>query len=500
MYRACSNTNFLRLFSTIQMLDKSSIYLFPETIQTNPFLFMGKAVQVSPASFNLNGYKLYCLIDKLNLAETPFTVVAVRSVKSSTTFYQYNFPHGAPDFKELGFSLISTPNGQVLFMTNENFIKETAKSRYLSIKTGAWATVSRQFYELTAYYHLDIIPQLSLTLFKNPNEIEKYSDIFHKLYDVKGVQTVSLYSLFNDLSALLVFFGFMKQRKQGSDTFYSFAVLREPFRKFTDTCFDKMFLSDCAVTPAAVKQLRALFKFVRLSLNKLGYESNQSEDIYYNTNLALNRFQRDNNIKDTYCSKQVIRCLLTQVLSLAEDPSVALQGTGINMMIDSSEGHQFGVIDTSNLDDVAKRFATGVSRAVSQLTSPAVCITEVEKEMISLSKQASSGVRQVNEVSQLIGEKMNEVRRIALDVKEESDKALKRADTAEKSLISLESISDTIEKKMESVKAKLAYEMKVSNTLVIILLLLIAIFIWQGFHSETIEDMIKHKIPKETAQ
>ena len=358
-----------------------------------------------------------------------------------------------------------------------------------------WVSVSKQYAELVAYYHLDVIPQLSQTLFKNTREIDKYANLFHKLYDVQGVQTVSLYSLYNDLSSLLLFFGFLKQKKQFSESYYSFAVLREPFREFTRMCFDKMYLNDCAVTPAAVKQLRALFKFVRLSLSKLGYESNQSDDIYYNTNTALNRFQRDHNLKESYCSSEVIKCLLTNILSISDDPSISLQGTGVDISLDSTETKQFGAIDTSNLDEVAQRFATGVSRAVAQLTSPSVCIAEVEKEMLQLSKQAAKGVHEVNQLSQTIGDKINDVKRIAMDVKEESDKAIKRADTAEKSLASLETISDNIEKKMDVVKAKLAYEMKMSNILVIFFVILLFIFIWQGFHSETIEDMIKHKIP-----
>ena len=270
---------------------------------------------------------------------------------------------------------------------------------------------------------------------------------------------------------------------------------RAPFREFMNKCFDKMYLNDCTVTPAAVKQLRALFKFVRLSLSKLGYEVNQSDDIYYNVNLALNKFQRENNLKETYCSQEVIRRILTLTLSQSDDPSLAIQGTGVDMSVDTTDDQLFGAIDTTNLDDIAKRFAMGVSRAVSQLTSPVVCITEVENEMLELSKQASSGVKEVNEVSSTIGKKMNDVKRISFDVKEESEKALKRAENAEKALSSLESISVNIEKKMEVVKTKLAYEMKVSNILVITLFVLLAIFIWQGFHKEKLEDLIKHKIP-----
>ena len=73
------------------------------------------------------------------------------------------------------------------------------------------------------------------------------------------------------------------------------------------------------------------------------------------------------------------------------------------MSVNSTDDQLFGAIDTTNLDDIAKRFAMGVSRAVSQLTSPVVCITEVENEMLELSKQASSGVKEVNEVSSTIG-------------------------------------------------------------------------------------------------
>lgn len=469
------------------MFDKSSIFLFPETIQTNPFLFSGKAVQASTDGVKVNGFKLYCLIDNLNLNQTPFTVVAVRSQGSVSTFYQYNFPNQVPDFRSLGFDSVSTPNGQILFMTEQNFIKATVNTRYEKIKSGNWADVSKLFYEITSYYQLDVVPQLSFSIFKNEEEQVNCDKKFHELYDVQEAQKVTIYSLFNDISNLLCFFGFMKTKLICNENYCSFAPLREPFRAFLSQCFDYMFTNDTTITPGAVKQLRALFNFVKLSLAKVGYESVPSDDVYYATTVAMNRFQRENGIKDSYCSQETIKCLLASVLMKEKDPSIALQGTGIDISIDKTDKDYFGAIDSTNMDEVAKKFATGVSRAVSKLTSPAVYITEIENEMLQIAISGTDSIEKVNDMSESIDDKIADVKRMATNVQEEATKSLKNAEAAEKSLTKLENIGSEIEERLETVKTNLETEMSKSNKLIIILILLISIFIWQRLGSKPIK-------------
>ena len=152
---------------------------------------------------------------------------------------------------------------------------------------------------------------------------------------------------------------------------------------------------------------------------------------------------------------------------------------GVNIAIENSLDQKFGPIDLRNLDDVAKRFATGISRAVAPLPAPSSAVAEVEKELLSVAKSGADGLDPVNRSAEILGARLSGIKRYAADVSSETKTCLQRADEAEQGLENLQKINNDIEKTMQDMEERLKQQNSSGNWLVIGFILLVFIFIIQ---------------------
>ena len=92
------------------------LFLFPESLDTNPSSFLQNAIATISRPFKVNNFKLFAFIECFDEVDFPFVVAPVSCIGKSVMLYQYRFSDKVPDFKKLGFEILPTENGDVLFL------------------------------------------------------------------------------------------------------------------------------------------------------------------------------------------------------------------------------------------------------------------------------------------------------------------------------------------------------------------------------------------------
>jgi hypothetical protein len=364
------------------------LFLFPELAECNPTSFLQTAVLANSKPFQIDGYKLFALIDRLDDVGHAFCVVPVPFRGKSAYFYQYCFPSALPDFESLGLSIALSESGDVLFVPMARFLPLSAEFRSISVKNGNWTDAEPLFHELAAYAHLDLFPSLCPSMLRSSMSADTAAARFRRLYD-----SPSLAALYGECVDLLKFFCFAPEDVYASpdaSAFY-FGALRQPAAAFHRKAFPSVPLGKCCLSPGTVRQLRFLHGFVVAALDRLGFPG------------ALAAFQRANGLCEGPCGKATLRRLWTALLSGPEDPVAALAGVGVAIAVDSAlDAERFGEIPTAGCDDGGQKIALGLSRSVANLSAPR-CIHAAAQRQLAATAQAGVGqIRAVGEAAALV--------------------------------------------------------------------------------------------------
>lgn len=467
-------------------MSANNYYLFPELPELNPGSFL-QGAKYTGNSYELEGYKLYAFIDCLDQIDAAFWVAPVQTpgkTSSSVKFYQFQMPGDPPKFEKYGLkSKFENPEkGTIIYLPPKQLISLSAKYNSISVKGGKWPAAYITFHKFAAYAHLDVIPQLSRKYIRNQS-IQELDNLFHKLYDVSDTPT-TLRSLFVEIHGLLEFFCFSPpnilnySKSIKEDEFYYFGSLKQSMSIFHSKCFPNDLIGRACITPISVKQLRAMQRFVRISLSKIAQDP--GNDIK-NTTTAIHQFQSENGLPVGNCNSETLRTMWRLMLAKSPDPITTLSQAKVSLNLDMiHEDDLFGNIDGQNCSPSGQKIADGLSKVIAKLPSPSSALAKAQDVVIAASREAAKEFQTVGNDVSALEEKVKGVMTFANDVNEEASRASERAELSIRIVDGLEQMNNEVSEKVILVKQRLDKQLARTNllTLLIIILVIISVFQW----------------------
>lgn len=464
-----------------------SNYLFPETPDSNPGSFLHGA-KFTGNSYDIEGYKLYAFIDCLDQIDSPFWVAPVQTPgkpNSMVRFYQFQFQGDPPKFEKYGLKIKfeSSEKGIIIYLPAQQLISLSSKYGSISVKSGKWSESYNQFHQFAAYAHLDVIPQLSRKYIRNQS-LSELEHLFHKLYDVSSAMPSTLNSLYIEIHDLLDFFCFSPPTVASNtlhvkgDDFYFFGSLEPSVSLFHSKCFPNALIGHTCITPVTVKQLRAMMRFVRISLSKIAQDP--GNDIQNTINI-INKFQRENGLPENKCNSDTLRMMWRLMLSKSPDPIATLSQAKVSLNLDlNHEDDMFGQIDAQNCSQTGQKIADGFSKVVSKLPSPSSTIAKAQEVVVSTACDVAKDFQSVGNDVLALENKVKGIMEFANDVNEEASKASERAELSIRIVDGLEQMNKEVSEKVVFVKKRLDKQLAKTNllTLLIIILTIISVIQW----------------------
>lgn len=473
----------------------TNYYLYPETPDFNPSSFLTGA-KFTGNTYEIEGYKLYAFIGCLDEIDKPFWIAPVQTPgkpSSTVKFYQFQFQDEPPKFEKYGLKLkYEKPEiGAIIYLPPQQLILLSSKYNSISVKNGKWPEAYNAFHQFAAYAHLDVIPQLSRKYIRNQS-LDELEHLFHKFYDVSSALPSSLNSLFIEIHNLLDFFCFSPPSianhlpKIKEEDFYFFGSLQKSISAFHAKCFPNALIGNTCITPASVKQLRAMMRFVRISLSKIAKDpGNDIESAI----TMINKFQRENDLPEGKCNSETLRMMWRLMLSKSPDPITTLSQAKVSLNLElNHEDDTFGQIDGQNCSPAGQKIADGFSRVVSKLPSPSSTIAKAQEVVISAACNAAKEFQAVGNDVSALESKIKGVMEFANDVNEEASKASERAELSIRIVDGLEQMNKEISDKVVLVKKRLDKQLARTNLLTLLLIILVIIFVIQWLKR-------KNKIP-----
>ena len=457
-------------------------YFFPEKPETNPSSFLCGAESID-GPFAMEGYKLYSFVDCIDTVDFPFWAAPVPSPTKKVSFYRFKFHDSPPNYEKHGLKIQHTEKGDIIYLPQQQFMLMSVKYRSISVKSGHWPDVCNAFHKLVAYYHLDVIPRITKEQFKNPFQIAEIDQRFHQLYDMSDTVSSSLRDIFFETMVLLRFFCFplpnfdLPKNIINEDTDFYFGSLKGSLDEFSAKCFPDNLIGDCCLTPAILKQLRALMRFVRIAISKI--TSDPGDDIH-NILSRLNKFQRHNNLPEGYCDSITLKLLWQNILAKSPDLITALSQSKVSLNIDlEREYDKFGEISGKNLSLPGQKIAIGFSKAISDVPSPSSAIAKVQKTVLKTTQNAIKEFQEVGNGISNLQEKLKYVTNFANDVNNEAIKASEKAEMSIRIVDGLDQKNAEVSEKVILVKQNVEKEVAKTNLLTTLFLFLIIIAILQ---------------------
>lgn len=473
------------------------LFLFPESFDTNPSSFLQNAIATISRPFRVENFKLFAFIERFDEVDYPFVVAPVKCNGKFSMLYQYRFSEKLPDFKQLGLEIFPTENGDVLYLSTETFSKLSSKYRSISIKSGHWPEVAAKYHRLAAFSHLDVIPPLSKNYLKSDQKLDDIINQFHELYDLSDTHSLTLSSLYFEVVRILQIFCFAPLGIFVSPdvSSYYFGAIRSAVASFHEKCFSQSLIGNCCLTPATMKQLWAMFRFVKDSLRLFGYDPGAD---FHSFSTELHKFQADNGLPtDEECNEQTMKLIWKQLLLKKSDPIAALLQVDVPVKMNSiGENEKFGKIDPNFFDkssnfflsknknefginnESAKQITARLSEVIDSLPSPGSTVVTAQKQLLSTARFAADHFSGVNNGITNIQQRIESIGQYANEVMQRANEA---SDTAESSLSIISGLNQVNEisvKKIENAKLEMEHEVKRTRALIIIFaVLLIAYFL-----------------------
>lgn len=492
------------------------LFLFPESLDTNPSSFLQNAIATISRPFKVNNFKLFAFIECFDEVDFPFVVAPVSCIGKFVMLYQYRFSDKVPDFKKLGFEILPTENGDVLFLSSKTFSILSSKYRSISIKSGHWPDVANKYHMLAAFSHLDVIPPLSKSFLRSNQSIKEITNQFHELYDVSDNRSLTLASLYFEVVRILQIFCFAPLGiyiSPDSSSYY-FGAIRPVIAAFHEKCFSHSLIGCCCLTPATMKQLWSLFHFVKTSLELFGYDTGSD---FHSFSVAIHKFQSDNGLPtDEECNEQTLKLIWKFLLLKKSDPIAALALADTPLKLNSvGENEKFGKIDPNQFDkstnyistnkveintassSAAKKISSRLSQVIDNLPSPNSTIVSAQKQLFATARFAADHFSGVNQEITTAQGKIQSINQYASDLLQRATDA---NDVVESSLEIINNFKQTNEiskKKIEAAKIEIEHEINRTRTLIIILIVLLIAYFIQKHHIGKIQKVVSiFKKPK----
>lgn len=468
--------------------DPNKIFYFPQTSQNYKTLFNGYSNTVQTEKIQIHGFKLVCFVDLLDYEDSPYLVAPIKSNHNvHTYFYAINFPIEVPDFKEFGLKLESFSDGYIIHMDPCDFADKVQHTRYVTIKSGDWASVESDYISLAAYYHLDLMPSLSLSYFKDLSLLERISKSFQENYSTGPSYKITLKELFSEIYYMLYFFGYLSNDNHIETSGACFGNIAKFFRKFCVDCFTGLILSAPYLTPYAVQQLRCLYKFVANSLSCLGHKPS-SHISYEILKSSLTSYQKEMNLPIGPCDKETMNSILSSLTRYQIVHKQKMSFTEFLKELDVEFGNSVKKTQRSNTLDLssiekefdnthAKRFIRRFNNCIHTNYKLSYYTESIQDKMEDI---IASGIKINKPIYDSIFTIDKRLRNIYSDSEETNNKLkgnFRQIKHIEDILSSISNDNSGLETHMQRVREDLIQENRRCNNLLLILVLFFLIFL-----------------------
>jgi hypothetical protein len=453
------------------------LYLFPELLETNPSSFLQTGVLSHNIPVQVDGYKLYVFIDRLDEPGFPFCVAPVPCQARSTLFYQYQFTDGPPDFATLGLDTLPSPHGEIIFLPVHRFLALSAQFRSTSVKGGNWANVFPVFNELAAYAHLDLVPQLTTAILKDHRAAEALVKAFHRHYDSPRGPRTTLGALYSEAVRLLRFFCFATDDASvvPKQSGFCFGAIRPAVSAFHAKVFPSVPLGKNCLSPGTMRQLRAFERFIEGALVRLGIDSLSLFE-------GVRQFQQAHGLPEGRCNEMTLNRIWALLLGPSSDPAATLADLGIALNLETHRtGEQFGDIDAAGCGEGGQRIALGLSRSVSNQKAPGSILATAQKQLLSAAKDGFDQFRSMSESAAPLDEKAKAIARFASGIQDEAARTSETAEAALRVIDGLTVMNKEVEGKLVLIRQRMGREIGRTNVLVLGLITMGILLFVQSF-------------------
>lgn len=181
----------------------TSPFCLPEKIRPYYFAQNGK-YHDSGQPITVQDFTLWAKLSALDTLTSDITVVATKSQGSSAFMYRIDFDSEPPQI----FDIEVESGMKIVYIPADRFLQLEALHPCVPVPQNNWEECSLRFHSLAAFYRLNVIPSLSLSLFEREDFFESICDLFYDKYRVSPPFGSALFDLFSKTLSALDFFGF----------------------------------------------------------------------------------------------------------------------------------------------------------------------------------------------------------------------------------------------------------------------------------------------------
>lgn len=319
------------------MLSAPHVFLIPEYHGTNPFFYAGSSRIVSPTMVKMPGYRLWALTDALDDFSQPMTVVAAKFPGDSAYFHKVAFMQ-TPDFSLFG---LTVSEDSVIYMEGHELAK---RKNVMPVINNNWHEYALRYHAIGAYYHLGVIPTISMSLLRDASGFDILENEMKSLYEISTAYHSALHRLFVDALFGLSFFGFTHPETEREklaleyaeglahqtvtpdyNCWFAFGSIRYAIRKYHESCYGNGMQNPCVFTVSSFKALRDSCNLVADILRKMGFPV-QEDDFRGSLLRAVKQYQRRKKIDEPKCGRKTLRSLLFDAVSHNQERLAKIAG------------------------------------------------------------------------------------------------------------------------------------------------------------------------------
>ena len=322
------------------MRGAANTFLIPEFQENNPFFYASSSRLISQNMVKMPGYKLWAFNESLDDFSQPMTVVAAKFPGESAYFHNVAFVK-PPDFSLFG---LSVSDDNVVFMSEEEIAK---RKNVLPVLNNNWHEYALRYHAIGAYYHLGVIPTISVSLLRDASGFDIMENDMKFLYEINTAYHSALHRLFVDALFGLSFFGFTEPANEREklalefadglahqtivpdyNCWFAFGSIRYAIRRYHELCYGDGMQDPCLFNVSSFKALRDSCNVVAESLRKMSYPI-QEDDFRGSLLRAVKHYQHRKKISEARCGRKTLRALLFEAASHDQERLAKIAGFSI---------------------------------------------------------------------------------------------------------------------------------------------------------------------------
>ena len=435
-------------------------------------------------------FTLWAQISSLDTITSPSNLIVTKSRGSYCYMYQVELESEPPD----DFSVIDQSGMKIFYTPTDKFLQSQASNPCVPIPENNWEECSLRFHALAAFYRLNVIPSLSLSLFEREDLFDSMCEQFCKKYRVSDY-AVSLPEIFEKTLFALEFLDFassnldeerslnaakefVKEYKQyGKCRGFAFTEIKNAISNYHKKCFPNRYketgIPNDVLDCVSYYNLMNTIQFVRRSLVSLNLLSDEP---------LLNdvrRFQHKylvNEPSKGYCNTFTLRHLWNASMKNECDFLVLCRLCGMNIK------NPLSPLYTKTLQkiDINDPQLNTIENIVNQILDSIKDKSEASQWMIDeAQKSAKVQIKRIDKAATTT----REIDRAVCNIEEKLEQACKQNEESatkfnDTSKLLNEIIDEHLAMRKEfSVIAKRIYKIRNGNRLLLIFVLILGMYV-----------------------